>query len=430
MNISIFGLGYVGAVTAGCLAEQGHKIYGVDVQQTKVNALNSGKAPILEPQLAELLAEAHANGRLSAGVDVAAAIDATDISIVCVGTPSLASGGLDLRYARDVCKQIADALDRKSTPHLLFVRSTMLPGSTKALTDAYFTHHLTEGNIRIVYCPEFLREGTAVDDFRNPSLRVLGSEDGLPVPAAEAVMGKSEWLKWEGAELVKYACNYWHGLKVAFANEIGRLSKFVSVDGRRIMSLLCQDTVLNISEYYMKPGNPFGGSCLPKDISALSCFAGERGLVMPLLDAVGPSNRAHAERLRQIVSESAPGKILIIGLSFKKDTDDLRNSPMVSLAEGLLSDGRDVLIYDPYVQERQLIGANLVQISSRIPRLADVLVGDLESAIRSAVCVVVSNKVVPIEAIKKSISPHTLLVDVNGWNDLETIDANYSGICW
>ncbi len=430
MNISIFGLGYVGAVTAGCLAEQGHRIFGVDVQQAKVDLLNSGKAPILEPELSELLAEAHTNGRLSATLDVSGAVEATKTSIVCVGTPSLASGGLDLRYAREVCKQIAAALDHKSCPHLLFIRSTMLPGSTKALADAYFSQHIAAGKIQIVYCPEFLREGTAINDFRNPSLRVLGSYDGCPVAEAETIMGRSEWLRWEGAELIKYACNYWHGLKVAFANEIGSLGRCVGTDGRKIMAMLCQDRVLNISDYYMKPGNPFGGSCLPKDISALSCFAGERGQVMPLLDAVGPSNRAHAERLRQIVSESGPGKILIIGLSFKKDTDDLRNSPMVSLAEGLLSDGREIVVYDPYIQQQELVGANLAQITSRIPQLADLLVQDLEVAVSEACCVVVSNKVVPVEALKSSIRPTTLLVDVNGWKELEVLNANYRGICW
>jgi GDP-mannose 6-dehydrogenase len=430
MNISIFGLGYVGAVTAGCLAERGHKIYGVDVQEAKVDLLNSGKAPILEPKLSELLSNAHSLGRLSAGSDVRTAVQATDISILCVGTPSLASGGLDLRFAREACKAMAGALGDKPTRHLLLIRSTMLPGSTKALAHDYFCQLMAERKLQIVYCPEFLREGTAVEDFRRPSLRILGSENGQPVAEAEEAMGASEWLNWEGAELVKYSCNYWHGLKVAFANEIGSLSKCVGADGRRIMSLLCSDTTLNVSDYYMKPGNPFGGSCLPKDISALSCFAGERGQVMPLLDAVSPANRAHAERLRQIVSGADAGKILIVGLSFKKDTDDLRNSPMVSLAESLLSDGREITIYDPYIETRHLVGANLAQVSRRIPPLAELLVQDLPLAVSQACCVVVSNKVVPIEVIREHIRPTALLVDVNGWNELERLSAKYRGMCW
>jgi len=430
MKVSVFGLGYVGSVTSGCLAERGHQIVGVDVHPGKVRNLNEGKAPIVEPGLRELLATAHANHLLSATTDTGQAVAATDASIVCVGTPSLESGGLDLRYVRDVCAQIAKALVHKHGSHLLLLRSTMLPGSTRTMVDTYFRKHVESGQLTVVYCPEFLREGSAVDDFRNPSLSVLGSIDGQPSPSCNDLIGKSQWFPWEGAEMVKYACNYWHALKVSFANEIGRLAKTAGVDGRVLMSTVCMDNVLNLSSYYMRPGNPFGGSCLPKDVSALCCYASESGAVVPLLNSVLPSNRAHADRLRRIVSESGAGRVLILGLSFKKDTDDLRNSPMVALAEGLLSEGRDVRIFDPLINELNLVGANLAQVSRRIPHLETYLVTDIAEALAEAETVVASHAVISVEEIRKHIRPTAKVIDVNGWPDLASLPCSYQGICW
>jgi len=430
MEISIFGLGYVGAVTAACLTERGHTVIGVDPQLEKLDTINAGRAPILEPELDELLGNAKKAGRLSATDNVEQAVQASTVSIVCVGTPSLDSGGLDLRFVREVCQQIAAAVSSKGKPHLLLLRSTMLPGSTRGLVEKYFTQLCSSGLLDVVYCPEFLREGTAVADFRTPSLAVLGSENGVPNSRAESLIGGSQWQTWEGAELIKYACNYWHAVKVGFANEIGRASEHLGIDGRRIMNTVCSDKVLNISSYYMRPGNPFGGSCLPKDVSALCRFATEKGVALPLLDAVIPSNRAHADRLRSIVSNSATGKIAILGLSFKKNTDDLRNSPMVALAESLLSEGRELRIFDPNLLGRALIGSNLAQISRRLPKLSSALAPDLESCLKGANVVVVSHPVASIEEIKEQIDPSAVVVDVNGWADLEQLPNNCRGLCW
>jgi len=430
MKVSIFGLGYVGSVTAACLAERGHSVVGVDPQALKVDAINAGRAPLLEPELEELLLSAKKAGRLSATQSVEEAIGSTDVSIVCVGTPSLESGGLDLRFVRDVSKQIARELSRKQKPHLLLLRSTMLPGSTRRLVQDYFSGLIDSGMLTVVYCPEFLREGTAVADFRCPSLSVLGSADAGVVAAAEELVGKSQWLEWEGAELIKYACNYWHAVKVGFANEIGRTSERLGLDGRRLMNLLCSDTVLNISTYYMRPGNPFGGSCLPKDVSALGRFAAENGIVMPLLDAVMPSNRAHADRLRSIVSSSGTGKVAILGLSFKKDTDDLRNSPMVALAENLLSEGRELRIFDPNLVVHELVGANFAQVARRLPKLESVLALDLASCLQGAEVVVVSHTVAEITQLQSALEPDAVIVDVNGWEDLKKLPNRCRGLCW
>jgi len=430
MKISVFGLGYVGVVTAGCLCDQGHMVVGVDVQQAKLDAVNSGLSTILEHELAPLLLAGHAQGRISAHADSSRAINDTDASIVCVGTPSLESGGLDLRFVRKVCGQIAAALHSKCSPHLLIVRSTMLPGSMREIFSTFFEDFVKSGKLQVAYCPEFLREGTAVADFRSPSLSTMGSLDGLPIADAERLMGACEWLTWEGAEMVKYACNYWHALKVSYANEIGRISKHIGIDGLSLMDVVCRDTKLNISSYYMKPGNPFGGSCLPKDVSALAAFAAEQGMVLPVLNAVIPSNRAHAERLKQKVKGIAKDGILIMGIAFKQETDDLRNSPMVSLAESLVSDGCGISIYDPKITETGLFGANKQQISRRLPNLCDLLVNDLEVALKTARVIVAAYPIVPVETIRSWILPDTVVLDVNGWNELKSLPNRYLGFCW
>lgn len=288
MEVSIFGLGYVGAVTAACLAECGHRVVGVDVQLGKVEAFNAGRSPIVEPELEGMLRHAQGGGLLRATTDVKEAIAETQVSIVCVGTPSLASGRLNLDFVRKVTQQIREALVDLEKTHTLVFRSTMLPGSTQQIVSEFLADLTKEGRLSVFYCPEFLREGTAVSDFREPSLSVFGTEDGLApsdVEMAKLLGGNPEFLSWEGAEMIKYACNYFHAIKVGFTNEIGRLSKGLGVDGVRVMNVLCQDTKLNISRYYMRPGNPFGGSCLPKDVSALSSLARMEGVSMPLLDS-------------------------------------------------------------------------------------------------------------------------------------------------
>lgn len=430
MNVSIFGLGYVGAVTAGCLTERGHRVIGADVQQTKVDAFNAGVSPIVEPELNELLASAKTKGLLSATTDAAEAVRASDVSIVCVGTPSLASGRLNLDYVRKVSEQISAAIVAKGSRHVVIFRSTMLPGSTRSMVTDFFA---STPNVAIYYCPEFLREGTAVKDFREPSLCVVGTHDGNAPATNEALelLGeKAEVLAWEGAELIKYSCNYFHSLKVGFANEIGRMAKFVGVDGARVMDVVCRDEKLNISRYYMKPGNPFGGSCLPKDVSALSALARMEGVNLPLLDNVLDSNDAHLDLLIKLITSKGMRRVGLLGLAFKKDTDDLRGSPMVAVAETLLGRGYELSIYDPSLNLSRLIGRNEAEINRRMPHLASLLRDSAEEVVGESELVIASQKCVSVDALRGVVKAEQSVIDVNGWRELKALVWGYEGLCW
>ena len=430
MNVSIFGLGYVGAVTAGCLTERGHRVIGADVQQTKVDAFNAGVSPIVEPELNELLASAKTKGLLSATTDAAEAVRASDVSIVCVGTPSLASGRLNLDYVRKVSEQISAAIVAKGSRHVVIFRSTMLPGSTRSMVTDFFA---STPNVAIYYCPEFLREGTAVKDFREPSLCVVGTHDGNAPATNEALelLGeKAEVLAWEGAELIKYSCNYFHSLKVGFANEIGRMAKFVGVDGARVMDVVCRDEKLNISRYYMKPGNPFGGSCLPKDVSALSALARMEGVNLPLLDNVLDSNDAHLDLLIKLITSKGMRRVGLLGLAFKKDTDDLRGSPMVAVAETLLGRGYELSIYDPSLNLSRLIGRNEAEINRRMPHLASLLRDSAEEVVGESELVIASQKCVSVDALRTVVKAEQSVIDVNGWRELKALVWGYEGLCW
>ena len=433
MNISIFGLGYVGAVTAGCLTEQGHRVIGADVAEKKTEAFNQGESPIVEPGLDGLLRQAAANGLLSGTTSPSSAIQQSEISIVCVGTPSLENGRLNLNYVRQVSAQIAEALRDKKQPHVLIFRSTMLPGSTRAMAEEFFGDLLSAGMVKIAYCPEFLREGTALADFRSPSLSVLGSSDGEPLgdSAVELLLGGTpQFLTWEGSELIKYTCNYFHAVKVAFANEIGRIGKAVGVDSRRVMDVVCQDSRLNISKYYLKPGNPFGGSCLPKDVSALASFARQEGISLPMLQSTLPTNQAHLDALLKQIEGTGAKRIAIVGLAFKNDTDDLRGSPMVAVAESMLGEGRALKIYDPHLNLAEVMGSNERVMRRTMPHLADLLCNTLGEALAEAELLIISQKCCSITELANHVTSDQLILDVNGWSELEALPAQYSGSCW
>jgi GDP-mannose 6-dehydrogenase len=433
MNVSIFGLGYVGAVTAACLAERGHSIIGADVQQPKVQAFNDGLSPIVEPELDALMKQAKDTGRLRATTDAMEAVRASDVSIVCVGTPSLESGRLNLDYVRKVSQQIADGIRAKGSPHVLIFRSTMLPGSTRSMVDDFFSELMAAGQVTIYYCPEFLREGTAVQDFREPSLSVVGTHDGSNVTGREPLdlLGdNAEILAWEGAEMIKYSCNYFHALKVGFANEIGRIARHVGVDGGQVMDVLCRDQKLNISRYYMKPGNPFGGSCLPKDVSALGSFARMEGVSLPVLDNVLNSNQAHLDWLLKMITAKPSRKVGILGLSFKKDTDDLRGSPMVSVAETLLGRGYEIHVYDANLNPSRLVGANEAEISRRMPHLAQLLRDTPQEVIEKCDIIVAAQKVAKPDEFASVARKDQWVIDVNGWRELKTLAWKYEGVCW
>jgi GDP-mannose 6-dehydrogenase len=428
MKVSILGLGYVGAVTAGCLTERGHRVIGADVQQAKVDAFNAGVSPIVEPELSDLLSRASRDGALSATTDTAQAVRESEVSIVCVGTPSLASGRLNLDYVRKVAEQISSAVKAKGSRHVVIFRSTMLPGSTRGLVQDFFG-----ADMPVCYCPEFLREGTAVNDFREPSLSVIGTHDGADPLSSEALdlLGhQAEVMTWEGAELIKYSCNYLHALKVGFANEIGRVSKFLGVDGARVMDVVCSDEKLNISRYYMRPGNPYGGSCLPKDVSALSSLARMEGINLPLLDNVRGSNEAHLDLLIKLITCKESRRVGLLGLAFKKDTDDLRGSPMVAVAETLLGRGYQLSIYDPSLNLSRLIGRNEAEINRRMPHLASLLRETAEEVVSESDIIVASQKCVSVEALSGVVKADQGVIDVNGWRELERLAWRYEGLCW
>lgn len=433
MNVSVFGLGYVGAVTAGCLAEAGHTILGVDVQPSKIDAFNQGVSPIIEPELGSLLKKARSGCRLSATSDAMGAIRDSEVSIVCVGTPSQASGRLNLDYVRKVAHQISDAVRTLQKKHVIIFRSTMLPGSTRSLAADFLTDLKSTGLVRVYYCPEFLREGTAVADFRDPSLAVIGTNDGSPpagYEAAELLGGNPAILKWEGAETIKYACNYFHALKVGFANEIGRLCKHIGEDGSRVMDAVCQDTRLNISRYYMRPGNPFGGSCLPKDVSALASLARRDGVRLPLLDRTLESNQAHLDLLIHLIIGKEKRKIGLLGLAFKADTDDLRGSPMVALAETLLGRGYELRIFDPQLNLSRLIGSNEQEIQRRMPHLSSLLKETARAVVAESEVIVASQKCASIDELKATVHADQMVIDVNGWREIESLPWKYEGLCW
>ncbi|MCC7376138.1 MAG: nucleotide sugar dehydrogenase [Verrucomicrobiales bacterium] len=432
MHISVFGLGYVGAVTAGCLAARGHDVVGVDVSEAKVEDLNRGKPPIIEPGLQERIEAGLGAGRLKATTAAAAAVRATTTSLVCVGTPSTVSGSLDLTFVRQVTREIAAAVREKQQRHALVFRSTMLPGSTRSLVEEFAGELFESGQLSVYYYPEFLREGSAVQDFDSPSLSVTGSKDGQgPVGHGEPWFDPATApVTWETAEMLKYACNAFHATKVAFANEVGRLGKALGVDAAEVMRLLCLDTRLNVSPYYLRPGNPFGGSCLPKDVRALVHRARQTGASVPVIESLLPSNERHLQGLLEMIGASGHREIVILGLSFKSNTDDLRESAMVEVAQHCLGRGYAVRIFDPQLNLAALVGANKRVIDTRMPHLAHLLRSDLEQAVGARGLVLAAQRVVPAEELAKWVTSDHAVLDINGWPALRGLPCAYQGFCW
>ena len=431
MNISVFGLGYVGAVTAALLAKAGYNIVGVDVQPQKVEAFNDGVAPIIEPGLDALFTSARQAGLLRATTDSAEAIRCSEVTIVCVGTPSAASGALDVSFVEQVVREVGDALRAKRAPHALVLRSTVLPGTTARLSGE-LADLIDDGLLSVFFFPEFLREGSAIADFENPSLTVIGSRDAsLPPAHVMALVGAGAVVtNWQTAEMVKYACNAFHATKVVFANEIGRIAKDRQIDGQAVMNLVCRDTRLNLSPYYLKPGNPFGGSCLPKDLRALTNYGRGRGLHIPMLESLSLSNDRHLQSLLALIEQSGHREIVILGLSFKAQTDDLRESSMVELAQVLLGRGYRIRIFDPALNLSALVGANKRMIDLKMPHLASLLATDLGAAIGAAGLIVAAQRCAPIDDLRRVVTRSHEILDVNGWPELRELSARYQGSCW
>lgn len=435
MNLSVFGLGYVGSVCAACLAAEGHTVIGVDVNRDKVNLVRAGLSPVAEPGLAQLLADGVAQGRLTATTDALSAVLASDASLVCVGTPSRSSGGVDLRQVMKVMREIGEGIWQKQQDHTVILRSTVPPGTSQRCRETIqeFAHHMP---VDFFYNPEFLREGKSIEEFRHPALTVIGSLPGIDPDNVSFLWenrgGSTIFTSVETAELVKYACNAFHATKVAFANEIGRVAHGFGIDGQEVMDILCQDHRLNISSAYLRPGFAFGGSCLPKDVRAIITEGFLQGVEMPLLDGVVRSNAAHlADSVRLVLEAVAESgkkspKILLVGLAFKPGTDDLRESPSVLLAEQLLERYLDLTIYDPFVQSNRLIGNNRLFVEYELPEAKELLTYDLANAMQAADIVVVSQAMrETLQALKELYHPDQLLIDLSGELSDFANESNY-----
>jgi GDP-mannose 6-dehydrogenase len=417
-SISIFGLGYVGSVTAACLVAKGNRVLGVDSNQSKVEMLDAGRSPILEPQLQELVTQGKQAGLLSATTDVSRAIAETDISFISVGTPSLRNGKLDLHAIERVCQQIADALARKNGFHWIVVRSTVLPGTTSSIVVPILekgSGKKAGRDFAVCFNPEFLREGTAVVDFFQPTMTVLGSDHPETLDSVRELYawapGKLFITSTGNAEMVKYVCNAFHALKVAFANEIGTLCNAAGIDPAKVTEIYTTDDKLNISKAYLKPGFAFGGSCLPKDLRALVHKARELDVRVPLLDSILPSNMEHIERAAEAILATGKKNIGVLGLSFKPGTDDLRESPMVHLVKRLLGEGCRIRIWDPNVALGQLIGSNRQFIQDAIPHIGQLLRDEVADVVDHADVLVVTTKEIPTEALA-SVRDHHIIMNV------------------
>ena len=438
MRISIFGLGYVGAVSAGCLAKDGHTVIGVDPYQPKVDLINAGKTPVIEKDIGEIMQKAVADGLLIATQDVSRAVFDTDISLICVGTPSQTNGSLDLKYVRKVCEEIGAVLKEKKDFHVVVARSTMLPGSMRSIViPALEASSGKQAGVDFGVCnnPEFLRESTAVFDYYNPPKTVIGETDTRAGDLLASIYANLDAplvrTSVETAEMVKYTDNVWHALKVGFANEIGNICKAVGIDGHEVMDIFCKDTKLNLSPYYMKPGFAFGGSCLPKDVRALTYKARVSDIDVPILNAIIPSNQRQIEKGLSMIVEKGSKKIGILGFSFKAGTDDLRESPLVEVIERLIGKGYDIRLYDKNVKIASLVGANKDYILNHIPHISGLMVDSIDEVMVHADTVVIGNGAAEFRSIAENIPAGKNVVDLVRITDRRSLDEDgYDGICW
>lgn len=437
MRISIFGLGYVGAVSAACLASDGHQVIGVDPNRTKVDLTARGMTPIIEKDIGEMIAGAVAAGRLRATCDVREAVMGSDVSLICVGTPSQLNGNLDLSYVRRVCEQIGDALRDKASFHVVVARSTMLPGSMRNIvipTLEACSGKTAGKDFGVCNNPEFLREGTAVHDYYNPPKTVIGETDSragdMLVELYKDMDAPLIRTDVDTAEMVKYTDNNWHALKVVFANEIGNLCKALDLDGRKVMEIFCQDTKLNLSSYYMKPGFAFGGSCLPKDVRALTYKARSLDLELPVLNAIMPSNRRQIDKAIEMVTVKGHRRVGILGFAFKAGTDDLRESPIVEVIEHLIGKGYELKLYDRNVNLAALTGANRDYILNHIPHISRLMVQDVDEVLSFADTVVIGNGAPEFRQVPDRLREGQVVVDLVRVSSRTSEPGRYDGICW
>ncbi len=439
MNVSVLGLGYVGSVSAASFAADGHTVVGVDVNPDKVASLNEGRSPIVEQGLDQLIRKTAADGRLRATTSTKDAVEATDLSLICVGTPSRRNGSLDLTYLERVCEQIGEALRDKESYHVVVVRSTVLPGTTHGIVVPALER--TSGKqygtgFGVAVNPEFLREGTALQDFRNPPMTLVGHNYTSDAESTQALYSKVDaemvTTSIRTAEMIKYASNTWHALKVCFANEVGNLCKRLDIDSHQVMDIFCRDEKLNLSSYYMKPGFAFGGSCLPKDVRAMQYRAKEVDLEMPVIQSILGSNALQIKHAVDMVVETGKKNVGLLGFSFKAGTDDLRESPIVILAEALLGKGYSLAIYDKNVSIARLVGANKDYINTQIPHLSSLLRDTVDEVIEHSDVIVVGNGSPEFAEALKRTRPGQVVIDLFRVKGVakEEIPADYTGICW
>lgn len=438
MKISIFGLGYVGCVSAACLAHEGHTVIGVDINPVKVELIAAGRSPIIEPGLDTLIAEGVREGRLTATQDSTAAIHATDLSLICVGTPSHENGSLNLQYLEKVCHEIGTALATMSAYHVVVVRSTVLPGTVleRLLPILAQTSGKQVGaDFGLSMNPEFLRESSAIADYYSPSHIVIGEYDQRSGDLVEALYtgidAPLERVSIPTAEMVKYVDNAFHALKVVFANEVGSIAKAHGIDGRKVMQIFCQDTRLNLSPVYLRPGYAFGGSCLPKDVRALTYRTKERDIDTPMLSSLLGSNQRHIQRGIQLIERIGSKKVGVLGLSFKANTDDTRESPMVVLIETLVGRGYHVKVYDEHVHPDRLIGANREFLIRELPHIVSLMTETVDELLGAVDVVVIANGSKAFHDVPAKLRADQTLVDLIGTVNIEELQqGHYEGICW
>jgi GDP-mannose 6-dehydrogenase len=437
LRISVFGLGYVGTVSAGCLAQNGHEVIGVDPVHTKVDLINAGQSPIIEVDIGEIIAATVKAGRLRATSDQDQAIRESELSFICVGTPSQANGNLDLTYIRRVCELIGEALKKKSARHTVVIRSTILPGTMRQIVIPILEEYSGKkagDDFGVCNNPEFLREGSAVKDFNSPPKTVIGEVDSSSGDLLASLYAKLDAplirTDIETAEMVKYVDNSWHALKIGFANEIGNLCKAFSIDAHQVMKIFCQDKKLNISAAYLTPGFAFGGSCLPKDLRALAYKAKMHDLELPIMTSILPSNELQVAKGLQLITEKGHRRIGVLGFSFKAGTDDLRESPMIEIIERLIGKGYDLRIFDKNVNLARLVGANRDYILNHIPHISRLMVNGIDPVLDHAETVVIGNKDPDFQCVPERLHDGQRLVDFVRIRNIRSENGKYDGICW
>jgi GDP-mannose 6-dehydrogenase len=433
MNISIFGLGYVGCVSLGCLSNNGHNLIGVDVSDIKIDLINVGQPTIVEKDIDVLISENHKNGRIRATSDYKDAVSNSDVSIVCVGTPSTNEGHLDLQYIFRTAEQIGEVLKLKDSFHTVAIRSTVLPGTNEKYGRILEEISGKKRNVdfSVVSNPEFLREGTAVEDYYNPPVTVLGSDSKMGLEIMESLYkelnGPVEKTEIKVAEIIKYVNNSYHALKITFANEVGNICKSLSIDSHEVMRIFGMDKQLNISTYYFKPGFAYGGSCLPKDLGALRTLSHDLYIDTPVIDSIEKSNGLQKELAQKLIESKGKNKILVLGISFKPGTDDLRYSPIIDVIQNLNGKGYDLQLFDNHVQLSRILGKNKSYIMEKLPHIAKLLTDDIEVAIEWADIIILTNK-------EKSFSgldflEEKIIIDLTRFEEYRN-HPNYNGLNW